>query len=101
VEKKPLTKKAMGELHEKIKKDPKLAGEFAKDFEGGLASHGYFLTEEFRKKLITESENKMKNAMKKIPARDKKLNKKVEKGEVIQVKVKIDRENKTKDIKIR
>ncbi|MDD2665417.1 MAG: hypothetical protein PHD13_01355 [Methanocellales archaeon] len=96
-----MTKKAMEELHEKIKKDPKLAGEFARDFEGGLASQGYFLTEEFRKKLAMEAESKMKNALKKIPASDKKLNKKIESGEEIKVKVKIDREKKTKDIKIK
>jgi len=94
-DKKPLNDAALRDLREKVRQEPELAKDLFENFERTLALQGYFLSEEFLNRLINEE----KKTLGKIPIKSRRISRRVQLNKPIRMKIKIDREKKSREVK--
>lgn len=94
-DKKPLNDTALRDLREKVRQEPELAKDLFENFERTLASQGYVVSEEFLNRLINEE----KKTLEKIPIKSRRISRKVQFNRPIRIKIKINREKKSREMK--
>lgn len=93
---KPLTKEMLEKYQARIKEDPKLVKELLDQYKNLGDS---IVSEDLKKEIVSEASEKMKQAIAKLPSKDKKLIQTLNESRSIKVSVKLDRQKNTKEVK--
>lgn len=93
---KPLTKEMLEKYQARIKEDPKLIKELLDQYKNLGDS---IVSEDLKKEIVSEASEKMKQAITKLPSKDKKLIQTLSESRPIKVSVKLDRQKNTKEVK--
>ncbi len=93
---KPLTKEMLEKYQARMKEDPKLIKELLDHYKNLGDS---IVSEDLKKEIVSEASEKMKQAIVKLPSKDKKLIQTLNESRPIKVSVKLDRQKNTKEVK--